>query len=648
MKENILIVEDEFIVANDLRLMLVKSGYNVCGIAATVSAAQRMIEKHRPTWVLLDIFLQDESMGTDLAQQLVRENIGFIYISANTNQTILEKAKATQPYGFLVKPFRENDLLVMLDIALHKHQENLEMIAQRELLLHNQLQQIAGSTISAEEKLAMLPLVFQGFIPFDFISVNIGGRKEEPNTLYGFFRKGFNDYTMLKNQELQTYLDISPGEMNRFRITHPQHQQTGFANSLDYRRLLPDDIWERRLSSFLNIQSRLHFVADAAAPRSVSLSFHSQKDESYNVSHVGMLQQIKACLTSILTLGTPLVKQQRPLPKTASMAPIPEAEGFEGMIGSSPLLLKVLDNIKLVAATPVSVLILGESGTGKERVAQAIHRRSPRHNKQMIVVNCAALAPELVESELFGHEKGAFTGAIDKRAGKFEAADGGTIFLDEIGELSLDAQVKLLRVLQEREFERVGGSKTIKVDVRVIAATNRNLEKEVAEGRLRLDLYYRLNVFPIELPPLRERKGDIPLLAQHFISRFSATLNKHVMGLSQHALMQLSQYNWPGNIRELEHLIERSVLMARGAVIEHVHMSTQPTIQYEQRPATGDNSDQPLKTLKQNEMDHIIEVLRKCGGKITGPGGAAEVLGLPPSTLNSKLKKFGIKRAYDF
>ena len=247
----------------------------------------------------------------------------------------------------------------------------------------------------------------------------------------------------------------------------------------------------------------------------------------------------------------------------------------------------------------------------------------------------------LIESELFGHEKGSFTGANDKRIGKFEKADKGTIFLDEIGEMPIELQVKLLRVLQEKEIERIGSKDIIKVDIRIIAATNRNLEKEVAEGRFRLDLYYRLNVFPILLPPLRERNEDIPALAYHFMNYYNRKAGKKISGLSDKVLKKMMAYSWPGNIRELEHLIERSVLLTKGTTIEDISLSII------QRKETNSVAEEiQMKTIHENERDYIIVVLKKCNGRIWGAGGAAQVLNIPPTTLISKMKKLGIKKEY--
>ena len=316
----------------------------------------------------------------------------------------------------------------------------------------------------------------------------------------------------------------------------------------------------------------------------------------------------------------------------------PFRKDFTGIVGESPEIIKVLDEISMVSTSKVTVLITGESGTGKEKVARHIHCLSSRHDAPFITVNCAALPLELVESELFGYERGAYTGAVEKKTGKFELADGGTIFLDEIGEMPIDAQVKLLRVLQEGEIDHLGGMETIKVDVRVVVATNRNLEQEIINGRFRQDLFYRLNAFPIHVPPLRERKEDIPLLAAYFLAFYAKDTGKEIVGFSDFALNQLKHYDWPGNIRELGHLIQRSMIMTEEKMISRVKLPR--TIE----PAVIRPRIDELKTLAKMEEEYIVQVLKICNGKICGNGGAAEVLGLPSSTLNSKIKKFGIRR----
>jgi two-component system, NtrC family, response regulator HydG len=448
MKEKILIVEDEFIVANDLKLMLKKAGYQVTGIASSVIQARKSIEEKRPDWVLIDIMLKGNLTGIDLAWELRKINLPFLYISANTNQSILEAVKETQPYGFMVKPFRERDLIVMLDIAKYR-------------------------------------------------------------------------------------FDIEKG------------------------------------SNFSGVS---------------------------------------------------------------------EPAEIEGIIGKSEALQNVVEKIRVVAPTDTSVLVVGESGTGKEKVAHSVHDLSDRNSNPIVIVNCAALPHSLIESELFGHEKGSFTGANTMRIGKFEQANGGTIFLDEIGELPLDSQVKLLRVLQEKEIERLGSNTTIKVNVRVVAATNRSLEKEVAEGRFRLDLYYRLNVFPIELPLLRERKEDIELLAHFFLKKYAAASKRNINSISNKAIEQLLNYPWPGNIRELEHLMERTVLLTRTSEIESFDL---PKVMEQQNGSSG-----ILKSMEEMERDHIMNALESSGGKVSGLGGAAELLKMQPQTLYSKMKKLGIDKGY--
>ncbi|WP_336518368.1 sigma-54 dependent transcriptional regulator [Pollutibacter soli] len=456
MKKKILIVEDQFIEANNLQMILERAGYTVTGIARSVPLALEIIENEIPDLVLLDIFLQGNLTGIDLARRLNERSIGFVYLSANSNKKTLDEAKVTRPYGFLVKPFREKDVLVTLDIAWYLHEQHIES--------------------------------------------------------------------------------------NRSRI-----------------------------------------------------------------------------ISEVLTTR------------------IPE---FKNIIGESASWKKVLEQVLTVARTETSVLLLGESGTGKEKIAEAIHHISPRAQKPFIKTNCAALPFTLIESELFGHERGAFTGAADRRIGRFESADGGTIFLDEIGEIPLETQAKLLRVLQEKEIERLGGGTPIKVNIRIIAATNRNLEKEVAENRFRLDLYYRLNVFPLVLPSLRERKDDIPLLVNYFMKQFAKRVGREIQSVTAHAMNQLVNYSWPGNIRELENIMERTILLARGAVIEEVILPENKVIGI---PGT---SPPVIKTIEENERDHIVEILKQCNGKISGEGGAAELLNINVSTLNSKIKKLGILKEH--
>ena len=311
------------------------------------------------------------------------------------------------------------------------------------------------------------------------------------------------------------------------------------------------------------------------------------------------------------------------------------AHNFDEIIGNSDAIKYVLFKIEQVAPTDTTVLITGETGTGKELVARAIHSSSNRNDRPLVKVNCAALSASLIESELFGHEKGSFTGASAQKIGRFELANGATIFLDEIGELPLELQVKLLRVIQEGEFERLGSSKTMQVDARIIAATNRNLQTDVEKGLFREDLWYRLNVFPITVPPLKQRREDVPLLVEHFVGKFSQKLGKVITSIAPSTLKQLRDYSWPGNIRELANIIERAVINTHGPVLRivgHVELSR------------ADELAVSRKTLEEIEREHITRTLSETGWRIEGPTGAARILGLNPSTLRTRMTKLGIQK----
>jgi DNA-binding NtrC family response regulator len=460
MRKKILIVEDEFVEANHIQSILEQAGFQVTGIARSVNIALGMLEADVPSLVVLDIFLKGSLTGIHLGNQLKEKGIAFIFLSANSNRDTLELAKATEPAGFLVKPFRQKDLLVMIEIALYVHDQRAKLSASKTLT----------------------------------------------------------------------------------------------------------------------------------------------KDHG----------------------------------KIAAM-PVKKEETFTELIGQSPKFRSLLEDVNVVAPTDTSVLLLGETGTGKELIANAIHQLSSRRSGPFVKINCAAIPETLIESVLFGHEQGAFTGATQRKRGKFEQAHQGTIFLDEIGEMSLDMQVKFLRVLQEREFEPLGGEEVIKVNCRVIAATNRDLEAEVAEGRFRMDLYYRLSVFPMVLPPLRDRHEDIPVLARHFVRVFSGKMGKEEPAISSPIMQDLLNYSWPGNIRELEHMMERAVLLSKDNLISQLDLpKSAPKIQ---RARVSSSS------LEDMEREHIIEVLRKCNGRIAGKGGAAELLNMNSSTLNSRIKKLGINKS---
>lgn len=320
-----------------------------------------------------------------------------------------------------------------------------------------------------------------------------------------------------------------------------------------------------------------------------------------------------------------------------------QAKAYGGIIGKSPALNNILSQIELVAPTEANVLITGQSGSGKELVAREIHNRSARSPRTLVTVNCATIPKELYESEFFGHVKGSFTGAVKDRAGRFETANGGTLFLDEVGEIPLDLQSKLLRVLQEGTYERVGDETTRKVDVRIIAATNRILKEEVQAGRFRQDLYYRLNVFPVEVPPLRERVEDIPVLASHFLQTVCKNLNVAKARITQANLIDLQNYDWPGNVRELQNVIERAAIISRGGkLLLNLPKSGSQTKKSLSRPEPVIGKILTDHEMKDREKENILKALDKAGGKVTGPGGAADLLQMKPTTLYSRIAKMRI------
>lgn len=641
----ILIVEDQFVEANHLRLMLKKAGHIITGMARTVEDAKNLIAKDRPELVLLDIFLSGKGTGIDLAKFLKEDNIPFIYLSANSNEEVLNKAKATQPYGFLVKPFREKDLLVTMEIAKYHEQHGLESSVRKEQLFQKQLRTLAAENGNWEERLLKVALALQPLISFDLMIAIYSTDTDSSNKILGYMRTGFYEYQQIGMEEFQNISGLKEHEIKVLQQNTVIDTSIIAYSGAVFKKLCEKPSMKKMIAENLGMQSNLTLPVPLSIndKGSFFFSFFSRQAEGYNESHIGLCERLQQPL--IYTVENILIKDKKAFSDRAIAQGIAvdnnreEQSGFEGIIGKSPVLLLLFDHIMQVAPADTTVLITGESGTGKERIASSIHTLSPRNKQPFIKINCSALPPGLIESELFGHEKGAFTGATDRRVGKFEQANNGTLFLDEVGEMPLEMQVKLLRALQEKEIERVGGNSPIKVNVRIIAATNRNLEKEVAEGRFRLDLYYRLNVFPIKLPPLRERKEDIPSLTKYFIKHYNKETAKNITHISDTALKSLLAYNWPGNIRELENLIERSIVLSKTNIIEDIPLPALKEMGELQQDTWYH------KTIEENEREHIITVLTKCNGRIRGIGGAADILGVPPTTLASKMQKLGIKRS---
>lgn len=637
MKKKILIVEDEFVVANQLKHILEKAGYFVIDIAVSVAGALAIIQTTLPGMVLLDIQLKGKLNGIDLAHKLNEMGIPFLYLSANSNESILEAAKRSRPYGFLVKPFREKDVALALDIAWYRHEHSLEYQKSSEKLLRKKLDAIKSGAGSSEKKLLAIASALQSHIPFDFLEIGRYKTAKNSTQWWSFVRVGFEEYQTVTTKELLTITGVKPDELEKIRQQHPVEVRSQDYNGDEFLTHAAKNPLKKLYSGAFHLEASLvwPFLIDQGLP--FVFSFYSKSKNAYGASHMELLSTLQHDITEIISL---IISQKNPEQNADKVFENTQKDEnvFPGIIGKSPYLLALLDDVKKVAVVDTSVLILGETGTGKERIAYHIHQLSSRKNNPLIKVNCAALPASLIESELFGHEKGSFTGADTKKIGRFEQAHGGSLFLDEIGEISLDIQVKLLRVLQEKKFERVGGSTTVKVDIRIIAATNKNLEREVAEGRFRIDLYYRLNIFPILVPPLRKRPEDIPLLAKHFIRLYAEKYNKFNICISDHAIRQLLQHQWPGNIRELENNMERAVVLAAGDTVDNIFINTS----FLNQKISGD--DQVVKTIHDVEKEHILLILDKCKNKVFGRGGAAELLNIPPTTLASKMKKLGIAK----
>ncbi|MBN9482130.1 MAG: sigma 54-interacting transcriptional regulator [Bacteroidetes bacterium] len=633
-----LIVEDEFIVANNLKIILQQAGYSVVGIAASVTDANSLIAGNKVDIVLLDIHLKGKLTGIDLAHQLKEKHIPFVYLSANSDRNILDQAKITEPYGFLVKPYREKDVLIALEIARYRHKQNIEFRTWQEDLLQKQLNTILTGSLPSVSLVNELLKVLQVYLPFDFLSIH--ELSVEHISYNAFLRIGYEEYQHIGIDELSMITHLPVEKVKILLDKAIQNGSGDVALTVDITK--EKDVSEIRLLYQLHLQmlSEIRLPLLLHDKRHFCISFYSKKAAAFDAAHLALVVKLQYQLSQMVQALHPGIQGVADARKRKVND---QRKPFSGIIGNSSEWLGVLDMVQQVAPLDTSVLLLGESGTGKERIASSIHNLSSRRDGAFIKINCATLPQNLIESELFGHEKGAFTGAVDKKAGKFELADRGTIFLDEIGELPLEQQSKLLRVLQEKEIERVGGTKPVKIDVRVIAATNRNLEKEIAEGRFRLDLYYRLNVFPIELPALRDRLADIKILAYHFAGSIAEKMNKNFYGISEAMLQQLEQYDWPGNVRELENVIEQSVILSDDGMPLSLR---RPLTGYKTQTSTAQaQSLDDVKALQlQAEKNFIINALRKTKGRIRGAEGAAVMLNQKPTTLESRMLRLGIRK----
>ena len=418
------------------------------------------------------------------------------------------------------------------------------------------------------------------------------------------------------------YAGIHPDDRSRVRTTYEAAQKQKSEFDAEYRIVLRDGTIKHLHTIGHPV---LNQAGDVVEYIGTGIDVTEQKEARAALEHA--FEEIKR------------LKDRLQDENLALREEIDQAFMFEEIVGASAALKTVLSHVAKVAPTDSTVLISGETGTGKELIARAIHKHSRRTERAFVSMNCAATPPSLIASELFGHEKGAFTGAVQQRRGRFELAHSGTIFLDEIGEIPMDTQIALLRVLQERQVERVGGSRAIPVDVRVIAATNRDLSEAIAAGTFRSDLFYRLNVFPIVVPPLRKRREDIPILVEYFVKRFAEKMAKRIHRIDKHTLELCERYSWPGNIRELQNIVERSVILCSGDTFS-IDEAWLPT----QMPRRPDGASALPDALQDQEKDMIEAALAKSKGRVAGPRGAAATLGIPPSTLESKIKQLGIRK----
>ncbi|MDF7814067.1 sigma 54-interacting transcriptional regulator [Hymenobacter sp. YC55] len=816
----VLIVEDEFLIANDLGDILESAGYQVLGLAESATQARALVAESRPSVVLLDIFLKGEETGIDLAHWLNQQHIPFVFLSANLTDDVLAAAKVTEPFGFLNKPFRERDVLAALEIAryrqahsqeaklrqqqqtqiavneaivtLHDREQLCQAIATQvnqfvridvlNLCLSQPEEQIfywlllrrtptgtfkrvrlpelfgpgtpserlslqehpmaadpgnrqgvfsgeAFETLSQEfsmaqaigeafgiQSMAFFPVVLQqrtftslqlgttaaaGFTPDEYAAVsfiipqialaldNLLAYEELENrrqikatelAIASAFRNGRN-IVDIAPQVAAAISELLPLDLLSFYrvgrvLRHPGAMDATVGNQGGHFQLLPleamplpntteeaarlldgMDAWlqqpllhvgekaaqarelnpvTRYYGNLLQLKSSMSVPIMLKGEPVVVLIVASKAAYAYTAKDLQLLQELTEQLAVALDnlLAYERIRQlseQLEQEKTYLSEELKTSHNFEEIIGTSPALLEVLRGVGQVAPTDATVLLLGETGTGKELIARAVHNRSPRSARTMVKVNCAALPAQLIESELFGHEKGSYTGATERRVGKFELAHGSTLFLDEIGELPLELQAKLLRVLQEKEIERLGGKGPLKVDVRIIAATNRELAEEVAAGRFRADLYYRLNVFPLELPPLRTRPEDLLPLATYFLRKLSQKLGKPFTSIANASLQQIQHYAWPGNIRELENVLERAAIL-----------SAPPTLQLAAPLVSSAPPRNEVKPMQDTMRDTILAALTQTNYRIRGPRGAAVLLGVKATTLEARMKKLGI------
>jgi len=584
-RRTILVVEDEGVVAEDLKHRLVELGYEVAGWAVSGEDAVRLAEETHPDLVLMDVRIRGELDGIAAARAIRdRVDIPLIFVTAFADPETLGRAKAAEPLGYIVKPFSDRDLETSIELALYKH----GMDRQRAELL----ERLQEANAELDDQRSFLSALFES-APFSVAVFDNLFRVRMANRCFkeAFRANAVVDVEVRAGEVLHCSRAMAnPGMCGSLEECFGCQIRTPVTEALEGRTTT-----RQRCTFERQDQGRVHQM-------------------TLLVSAVPITHRDEAMAMLILEDVTEL-SGLRDLLKTE--------KSFAGIVGTSPKIVAIFDTIREVAEVAVPVLIMGESGTGKELVARAIHFESGRAGRPFVPVNCGALPDGLLESELFGHVKGAFTGAIRDRKGRFELADTGTIFLDEIGDLSPSMQVKLLRVLQESSFERVGGEKTVTVEVRVICATNKDLFREAEAGRFRDDLYYRLAVVPIVVPPLRDRLVDLPLIAEHILAREAAAAGGRRVFLSDEVVSALMAHHWPGNVRELQNALQFAFIKSKGNVIEVQHL---PPGMRAARPA-----EVATRRAAQTLTDEAIaDALRLSGGNRTR---AAELLGVSRATF---------------
>ncbi len=612
-QETLLLVDDNPTNLQVLYQTLEGRGYKLL-LAKNGEDALNIARKIQPALVLLDIMMPGMD-GYAVCRQIKNEpalaDTVVIFLSALDDVADKVKGFAVGAVDYVAKPFQAEEVIARVETHI-KIRRLEQTLAQK----NRQLEEDNAIILESMGE-GLLGVDRQGRITF----VNPAGEKITGWSEADMVGKDFHELLMHTDPQQQRYPRDNNPVLQTLVDQQVRHSDRDIFWSRD-GQALPVEYTVTAINGTVDISSACVVFKD--------ISERKAREQALNQA----LSTVKELKEKLQAENVYLQEEIR------------NEQDYGEIIGQSAALKKTLEEARQVAMTDTTVLINGESGTGKESMARAIHQFSPRKDRPLIKVNCGAIPESLVESELFGHVKGAFTSAVSDRTGHFELADKGTIFLDEIGELSLDVQVKLLRVLQEQEIQRVGSGEVIKVDVRIIAATNRDLKQMVDEGQFRMDLYYRLNVFPLTVPPLRERKSDIPLLMEKFLSRLSRKLGKPLKGVSDVSMELLMDYDWPGNIRELQNVIERSAILARSEIID-IDDALVPVNCSQVVMAQDDDSDTArprFKTLAENEKDYIISVLEKLNWVIGGKKGAAEVLDIPSSTLRSRMKKLGIER----